>query len=69
MPRSCSASALSLARNDVAPADRASLGFALGAALEKAGAYDESFAAIVEANRQSRLSAGPEGARYDRDPP
>jgi tetratricopeptide (TPR) repeat protein len=57
----------SLARNDVASADRASLGFALGAALEKAGAYDESFAAIVEANRQSRLSAGPEGAPYDRE--
>ena len=49
------------------PADRASLGFALGAALEKAGAYDQAFAAIDEANRQSRLSAGPGGARYDRD--
>jgi tetratricopeptide (TPR) repeat protein len=57
----------SLARSDVAPADRASLGFALGAALEKAGAYDESFAAIVEANRQSRLSAGQQGTPYDRD--
>jgi tetratricopeptide (TPR) repeat protein len=57
----------SLARQEVAPADRANLGFALGAALEKAGAYDESFAAIVEANRQSRLSAGPGGASYDRD--
>jgi tetratricopeptide (TPR) repeat protein len=56
----------SLARNDIAPADRASLGFVLGTALEKAGAYDESFAAVVEANRQSRLSAGPAGARYDR---
>ena len=51
----------------VPPADRASLGFALGAALEKAGAYDQAFAAIDEANRQSRLSAGPGGARYDRD--
>jgi Tfp pilus assembly protein PilF len=51
----------------VQPADRASLGFALGAALEKAGAYDQAFAAIDEANRQSRLSAGPGGVRYDRD--
>ncbi len=57
----------SLARKDVAPAERANLGFALGAALEKAGAYDESFAAIAEANRQSRVSAGPDGAPYDRD--
>jgi tetratricopeptide (TPR) repeat protein len=57
----------SLARNDVAAADRATLGFVLGAALEKAGEHDESFAAIVEANRQSRLSAGPQGAPYDRD--
>jgi Tfp pilus assembly protein PilF len=51
----------------VPPADRASLGFALGMALEKAGEYDQAFASIDEANRQSRLSAGPGGARYDRD--
>ncbi len=52
---------------DVLPADRASLGFALGTALEKAGDYDQAFAAIVEANRQSRLSAGPGVATYDRE--
>ncbi len=51
----------------VSPADRATVGYVLGAALEKAGAYDQAFAAIDEANRQSRLSAGPGGARYDRD--
>jgi tetratricopeptide (TPR) repeat protein len=55
-----------LAFPDVTPADRASLGFALGTALEKAGDYDQAFAAIAEANRQSRLSAGPGGATYDR---
>jgi tetratricopeptide (TPR) repeat protein len=55
-----------LLRPGVPPADRASLGFVLGAALEKAGAYDQAFAAIDEANRQSRLSAGTGGARYDR---
>jgi tetratricopeptide (TPR) repeat protein len=55
-----------LARPGVPSADQANLGFALGAALEKAGAHDQAFAAIVEANRQSRLSAGPGGARYDR---
>jgi tetratricopeptide (TPR) repeat protein len=56
-----------LAQQGVSPADQASLGFALGMALEKAGAYDQAFAVIGEANRQSRLSAGPGGARYDRD--
>jgi Tfp pilus assembly protein PilF len=55
-----------LVQPGVAAADRATLGFALGAALEKAGAYDQAFAAIVEANSQSRASAGPGGARYDR---
>jgi Tfp pilus assembly protein PilF len=55
-----------LARPGVSSADQATLGFVLGAALEKAGAYDQAFAAIGEANRQSRLSAGPGGARYDR---
>jgi hypothetical protein len=42
------------------------LGFALGAALEKAGAYDQAFAAIVDANRHSRESAGLGDAPYDR---
>jgi Tfp pilus assembly protein PilF len=56
-----------LAHPGVPSADRATLGFVLGAALEKAGAYDQAFAAIGEANQQSRLSAGPARARYDRD--
>lgn len=47
-------------------AERAMLGFALGAALDKAGAYDDAFEVFAEANRQSRASAGPDGARYDR---
>ena len=55
-----------LARPGVSSADQASLGFALGLALEKAGAYDQAFAAIEEANRHSRLSAAGD-ARYDRD--
>jgi Sulfotransferase family len=54
-------------RPGVPLADRASLGFVLGAALEKAGAYDEAFTAIDEANRQSRLSAGPAHAQYNRE--
>jgi tetratricopeptide (TPR) repeat protein len=55
-----------LALPDAPAADRATVGFALGNALEKAGEYDQAFAAIVEANRQSRLSAGPGGVAYDR---
>ena len=55
-----------LARPDVAPADRATLGFALAQALEKAGDYDSAFAAATQANQQSRLSAGPGGVSYDR---
>jgi tetratricopeptide (TPR) repeat protein len=58
--------AAALARPDVGPADRATLGFALASALEKAGEYDAAFAAATQANRQSRLSAGPGGVRYDR---
>jgi tetratricopeptide (TPR) repeat protein len=46
-------------------ADRAMLEFALGGALEKAGAYGLAFAAVSRANEQSRRSAGPGGARYD----
>jgi len=55
-----------LAQKDLTAADRAMLGFALGAALDKAGRYDEAFAAVSEANSQSSVSAGPNGARYDR---
>jgi tetratricopeptide (TPR) repeat protein len=48
-------------------ADRASLGFALGRALDACGSYDAAFAAYSQANRDSRESAGPGAARYDRD--
>lgn len=44
-------------------AERAELGFALGAALDRLGAYDEAFAAYAAANAASRESAG---VRYDR---
>lgn len=59
--------AAALARPDVSAADRAALGFALVGALEKAGDYDGAFAAATQANMQSRLSAGPAGAQYDRE--
>jgi tetratricopeptide (TPR) repeat protein len=47
-------------------AERASLGFALGRLLDGCGAHEAAFAAYVQANRDSRASAGPGGARYDR---
>ena len=53
-----------LARPDLAPADRADLGFALGGLLDAAGQYDDAFAAVAEANAASRASAG--AAKYDR---
>lgn len=47
----------------VSVADAADLGFGLGAALDKIGAYDEAFAAYAEANAASReMADGP----YDR---
>ena len=45
---------------------RADLGFALGQTLDAVGAYDDAFVAFAAANRASRRSAGPDGARYDR---
>lgn len=48
------------------PADRATLGFALGKALDEAGAYDDAFAAYVAANAASRASAPVGAALYDR---
>lgn len=42
---------------------RADLGFALGAALDRLGAYDEAFAAYAAANAASRAASG---IRYDR---
>ncbi len=55
-----------LARPDVAPADKANLGFALGRVLDAASAYDEAFAAYADANRMSRASASPGRGGYDR---
>lgn len=48
------------------PADKASLGFALGKSLDACGVYDAAFEAYVAANRQSRASAGPGYLPYDR---
>jgi tetratricopeptide (TPR) repeat protein len=47
-------------------AERASLGFALGRALDACGDYDEAFRAYAAANQNSRASAGTAGASYDR---
>ena len=55
-----------IARPDAAPADKASLGFALGKTLDACGAYDAAFAAYVAANKDSRESAGPGAVLYDR---
>jgi tetratricopeptide (TPR) repeat protein len=55
-----------IARPGATAADRASLGFALGRALDGCGAYDQAFDAVAAANRRSRESAGPHAALYDR---
>ena len=47
------------------PADRASLGFALGRLLDATGDYPAAFDAYADANRASRASAPPGTARYD----
>ncbi len=47
-------------------ADRASLGFALGRALDALGEYPQAFRAYRNANRASREAAPPATARYDR---
>ncbi|MGA0545413.1 sulfotransferase [Brevundimonas sp. VNH65] len=47
----------------VGATDRAELGFALGRALDEAGAYDAAFDAYSAANAEARRSTG---ARYDR---
>lgn len=54
-----------VARNDVSPAERASLGFALGRALDLACEYDSAFNAYVAANHASSESAPPDAPRYD----
>ncbi|HYQ99630.1 MAG TPA: sulfotransferase [Casimicrobiaceae bacterium] len=55
-----------MARPGATAADKASLGFALGRALDGCGAYDQAFAAYAAANRCSRASAPPNAVLYDR---
>ena len=55
-----------LAGPSVSAADRASLGFALGRALDGCGQYAVAFDAYCAANRNSRESAAPGTAHYDR---
>jgi hypothetical protein len=54
-----------LADPGASAAERASLGFALGAALDSCGEYAAAFAACEAANLESRASA-PAAPRYDR---
>lgn len=56
---------LAIADPGASAADRASLGFALGRALDSCGAYAAAFDAYATANRHSRESARPGVARYD----
>ena len=55
-----------LADPTASPAQRASLGFALGRLLDNQGEYDAAFAAYAQANLDSRASAGPGFHGYDR---
>jgi tetratricopeptide (TPR) repeat protein len=55
-----------LADPGASAADRASLGFALGRALDALGEYPRAFRAYEHANRASRASVAPEVSRYDR---
>src|SRR6185437_22778 len=55
-----------LADPAASPAERASLGFALGRLLDVQGDYAAAFAAYHQANEDSRTSAGPEFRGYDR---
>jgi tetratricopeptide (TPR) repeat protein len=54
-----------LERPDTAAADRASVGFALGRALDAVGAHDAAFRAYLAANRHSREAAGSSFRDYD----
>lgn len=54
-----------IALPSVAPADKASLAFALGKMLDASGAYEQAFDTYVAANRHSRESANPRPF-YDR---
>ena len=55
-----------LADPAASPAEKASLGFALGRLLDERGDYAAAFAAYVQGNRESRTSAGPGFRGYDR---
>lgn len=55
-----------LADPAAAPAQKASLGFALGRLLDDLGEYDAAFAAYRQGNLASRVSAGPGFRGYDR---
>jgi tetratricopeptide (TPR) repeat protein len=55
-----------LATPGIGAADRASLGFALGRALDRAAAYGGAFEAYAAANRASRESMGAPHQPYDR---
>jgi hypothetical protein len=55
-----------LAAPGATPADKASLGFALGKTLDAIGAWDAAFEAYATANRHSRACAGPGAVLYDR---
>ena len=55
-----------LAEPGASAADRASLGFALGRALDASGCYEAAFVAYTQANRDSRSSAAPGTGRYER---
>jgi tetratricopeptide (TPR) repeat protein len=54
-----------LAEPKISVADRASLGFALGRALDACGDYEAAFRAYLSANRDSRASAPPTYRDYD----
>jgi tetratricopeptide (TPR) repeat protein len=56
-----------LAAPELNATDRASLGFALGRALDSCGEYAEAFDAYTAANQASRASAPPNTGRYDRE--
>jgi tetratricopeptide (TPR) repeat protein len=57
---------LALERPGISSAERASVGFALGRALDQCAAYEAAFDAYAAANHDSRSSAG--GAFRDYDP-
>ena len=50
---------------ELAPLSRADIGFALAGALDRAGAWDEAFAAAIRANTAAREVNAFYGARYD----